>query len=54
MERFIGLSVEQTKESIALHLDQYISETLEEYQKFIKQSLRPKLTPMQPGNVLDK
>ena len=53
MDRFIGLSVEQTKSSIALHLDQYISEAIEEYQKFNKKSLRPKLTPMQPGNVLD-
>ena len=54
MTRFIGLSVEQTKDHIALHLDQYIAETLEEYQQLThNKMLRPKLTPMQPGNVLD-
>jgi hypothetical protein len=29
MEKFIGLSVEQTKSSIALHLEQYIEEALD-------------------------
>ena len=52
MTSFIGLQVEQTKSKISLHLDHYVQETLEEYQKHIKRSLRPKLTPMQPGNVL--
>ena len=52
MDRFIGLSVEQTKNHIAIHLDRYIEETLEEYQKLISKSLRPKSTPMQPGNTL--
>lgn len=32
MEKFIGLSVKQNKRHIALHLDRYIEETLEEYQ----------------------
>jgi hypothetical protein len=53
MTRFLGLSVEQDNHCISLHLDQYIRETIEEYQKFIGKALRPKLTPMQPGNVLE-
>jgi hypothetical protein len=52
MDRFLGLSVEQSKKDISLHLDQYVAETLEEYQKFVDKVLRPKITPMQPGNVL--
>jgi hypothetical protein len=53
MTRFLGLSVEQDNHCISLHLDQYITETIEEYQKFTSKALRPKLTPMQPGNVLE-
>ena len=52
MDRFLGLSVEQSEKEISLHLDQYVAETLEEYQKFVTKTLRPKITPMQPGNVL--
>jgi hypothetical protein len=52
MTGFLGLSIEQENHCISLHLDQYITETIEEYQKFIGKALRPKLTPMQPGNVL--
>ena len=54
MDRFIGLSVEQNKKHIALHLDEYIAETIAEYQKLnCNKTLRPKLTPMQPGNILN-
>jgi hypothetical protein len=53
MTRFLGLSAEQDKYCISLYLDQYITETIEEYQKFIGKTLRPKSTPMQPGNVLE-
>ncbi len=44
MTRFLGLSVEQDNHCISLHLDQYITETIEEYQKFIGKALQPKLT----------
>jgi hypothetical protein len=53
MDRFIGLSVKQEKNHTALHLDQYIAETLGEYQKLTQKTVRTKSTPMQPGNVLD-
>ena len=46
------VAVEQSKKAISLHLDQYVAETLDEYQKYVDKSLRPKTTPMQPGNVL--
>jgi hypothetical protein len=51
MTRYLGSSVDQDNHCISL--DQYITETIEEYQKFISKALRPKLTPMQPGNVLE-
>ena len=53
MESFIGLEVEQSKSKISPHLDNYIRETIEEYQSYFTGTLKPKLTPMQPGNVLD-
>jgi hypothetical protein len=53
MTRFLGLSVEQDNHSPSVHLDQYIKETIEEYRKFTSKALRPKMTPMQPGNVLE-
>jgi hypothetical protein len=52
MTRFLGLSVEQDNHCISLRLDLYITETIEEYQKFIGEAPRPKWTPMQTGNVL--
>ena len=53
MESFIGLDVEQSKGKISLHLDQYISETLDIYQAHpATKTLRPRSTPMQPGYVL--
>jgi hypothetical protein len=53
MTRFLGLSVEQDNHCISLHLDQYIRETIEEYQTFTSKALQPKMTPMQPGKVLE-
>jgi hypothetical protein len=53
MIRFLGLSVEQDNHSTSLYLDQYIKEMIEEYQKFTSKALRPEMTPMQPGNVLE-
>jgi hypothetical protein len=56
MTHFLGLSDEQTNHCIWPHLHQYISETVEDHQKFIGKALQPKLTPMQPGflgNVLE-
>ena len=50
---FIGLEVEQSKSKISLHLDNYFRETIEEHQSYFTRTLKPKLTPMQPGNVLD-
>jgi hypothetical protein len=41
MTSFLGLSVEQDNHCISLHLDQYITETIEEYQKLIGNALRP-------------
>ena len=56
MESFIGLDVEQTTSKISLHLDVYVRETLNIYKVHHghpgTQMLRPKSTPMQPGNVL--
>jgi hypothetical protein len=34
MTRFLGLWVEQDNHCISLYLDQYITKTIEEYQKF--------------------
>ena len=53
MESFIGLDVEQSRSKISLHLDSYIQETLDIYKEHpAKKMIRPKATPMQPGNVL--
>lgn len=52
MESFIGLQVEQPGGVIRLHLDNYIKETLAEYQEFDQRVLRGKLAPMQNGIVL--
>jgi hypothetical protein len=50
MEKCIGLSVEPNASGIAVHLDQYIKEAIDQHESFVKKSLRPKFTPMQPGN----
>ena len=53
MESFIGLDVEQSQSKISLHLDAYIQETLDIYKEHpARKIIRPKSTPMQPGNVL--
>jgi hypothetical protein len=54
METFLGMQVEQSKKAISLHLDNYIRELLDEYKAYATKSLRPKLTPIQPGLVLSQ
>ena len=54
MESFVGLEVEQSEEGIALHLDTYIKELIEEYQLFHKKFIKPKKVPMAPGHLLEK
>ncbi len=49
MSTFLGMEVEQTKDSIKLHLDTYIQETIDEYKSVIKTILKPKNVPLQPG-----
>ena len=47
------LDVEQSRSKISLHLDSYIQETLDIYKEHpATKMIRPKATPMQPGNVL--
>ena len=53
MSTFLGMEVEQSKDSIKLHLDTYIQETLDEYKSIFKKFLKPKNVPMQPGVMLD-
>ena len=53
MSTFLGMEVEQTKDSIKLHLDTYIQETIDEYKSVIKTMLKPKTVPMQPGVMLE-
>lgn len=53
MSTFLGMEVEQTKDSIKLHLDTYIQETIDEYKSVIKTMLKPKNVPMQPGVMLE-
>ena len=52
MDSFIGLEVEQSQSKISLQLDSYIQETIGVYKDYVKKMLRPKLTPMQPSNIL--
>ena len=53
MESFIGLDVEQSWSKISLNLDAYIQETLDIYKEHPgTRMIRPKSTPMQPGNIL--
>ena len=54
MTSFLGMEVQQEDGCIKLHLDTYVKEMLDEYKNHIKQDLRPKQTPMQPGVVLTK
>ncbi len=50
---FLCMEVEQDKNSICLHLDYYIQDTLSEYKAAIKKFVKPKQVPMQPGVVLE-
>ena len=50
---FLGMEIKQGLEGIDIHLDTYIKETIEEYQKYVKTALKPKKVPMQPGVMLD-
>ena len=53
MESFIGLDAEQSRSKISRPLDAYIQETLDIYKEHpARKIIRPKSTPMQPGNVL--
>jgi hypothetical protein len=53
MTSFLGMEVEQDQDSIRLHLDSYIQDTLSEYKAVIKKFVKPKQVPMQPGLVLE-
>ena len=50
---FLRMEIEQGPKGINIHLDTYIKETIEEYQKYVKTALKPKKVPMQPGVILD-
>ncbi len=52
METFLGRQVQQSKKAVRLLFDNYIKELLNEYKAYATKSLRPKLTPIQPGLVL--
>ena len=54
MEWFVSLEVEQSAEGIALHLDTYIQELIEECRLIHKKFIKPKKVPMQQGHVLKK
>ena len=45
MTSFLGMEVEQDQDSIRLHLDTYIKETLDEYKSVVKKLLKPKKVP---------
>jgi hypothetical protein len=53
MTSFLGMEVEQDKGSIHLYLDNYIQETLSEYNAANKKFVKSKQVPMQPAVVLE-
>ena len=53
MSTFPGMKVEQTKDSMKLHLNTYVQQTLDEYKLIIKKFLKPTNVPMQPGVLLE-
>jgi hypothetical protein len=53
MTSFLGMEVEQDQNSIRLHLDTYIQDTLSEYKAAILKFVKPKQVIMQPGVVLE-
>jgi hypothetical protein len=52
METFLGMEVEQTRDSIKFHLDHYIRDLLAEYKEYIMKDLRLKKVPISPGAIL--
>ena len=53
MTSFLGLEVEQDPDGIALHLDTYVTELIEEYRCIQTKFIKPKTVPMAPGLLLD-
>ncbi len=52
MKTFLGMQVEQTAQSIKVHLDHYIKEVVAEYAEYIRKAIRPKQVPIAPNVVL--
>ncbi len=53
MTSFLGMEVEQDKNSICIHLDNYIQDTVSKYKAAIKKFMKPKQVPIQPEVVLE-
>jgi hypothetical protein len=54
MTSFLGMEIEHNKKDIAIHLDTYVRETLDEYKMAVSKFLKPKKVPMQPGVMLEQ
>ncbi len=52
MKTFLGMQVEQTAQSIKIHLDHYIKEVLACYVEYIRKAIRPKKVPIAPNVIL--
>ncbi len=52
MKTFLLVGIKQSNRSMKLHLDNYVSEMLNEYKEYIKKSLRPKRVPISLGVFL--
>jgi hypothetical protein len=52
MASFIGIEIEHNKKDIAIHLDTYMRETLDEYKMAVSKILKPK--KVQPGVMLEQ
>ncbi len=53
MKTLLEMEVEQSGNTIKLHLDCYIQQVLAEYKAYIKKVLRPKKVPISPGVILN-
>ncbi len=53
MKTLLGMEVEQSGNTIKLHLDCYIQQVLAEYKAYIKKMLCPKKVPISPGVILN-
>jgi hypothetical protein len=53
MTSFLGMEIEHNKKDIAIHLDTYVRETLDEYKMAVSKFLKPKKVPMQQGVMLE-